>query len=505
MVLCNGLFGGCWMRASQCVICTRSLQDGVRSDCVYCGVRCRVRAHRLRQTERSRSEPVRADAALHTNRIEELEEQLRCAEESRRKDAALHEQRTEDLMRQLRDAEERAAKQSEASRRLEERCSALELQNRASEESHVQIHQRLAESLRVLRSRDEFAQNALVLLREKKRALLVTTQHASALQQRVRELEAALLNEQSKSDVPQANRRDRITDAELAGLQNELEKRSQVLQRSEKERIELKQEVETLRTKGATHESDLAQMKMQQALLTSERDMLFTLCERLKSQVDGLTETVSRYRQGVIATSVVGGLGIVSNVLAAVAAQHGAKITPLNVAEILNPQKVDKPQPTARATAETIATPSESKTPVGASGVAATEGSEPDQTERWKQIAGEQLLRGWRPESDLLVAIIRDQIAAESVLALAQAGKSPWGAKAALPVERDHQAMIRALKARHDCAKQNGGNDSGVWLRQHNLLGPQLEARLRGEHDARTERLKAQTRQLLSRSKTRTP
>jgi hypothetical protein len=356
-----------------------------------------------------------------------------------------------------------------------------------------------------LRSRDEFAQNALVLLREKKRALLVTTQHASALQQRVRELEAALLNEQSKSDVPQANRRDRITDAELAGLQNELEKRSEVLQRSEKERIELKQEVETLRTKGSTHESDLAQMKMQQALLTSERDMLFTLCERLKSQVDGLTETVSRYRQGVIATSVVGGLGIVSNVMAAVAAQHGAKIAPLNVAEILNPQKVDKPQPTARATAETIATPSESKAPAGASGVAATKGSEPDQTERWKQIAGEQLLRGWRPENDLLVAIIRDQIAAESALALAQAGKSPWGAKAALPVERDHQAMIRALKARHDCAKQNGGNDSGVWLRQHNLLGPQLEARLRGEHDARTERLKAQTRQLLSRGKTRTP
>lgn len=63
--------------------------------------------------------------------------------------------------------------------------------------------------------------------------------------------------------------------------------------------------------------------------------------------------------------------------------------------------------------------------------------------------------------------------------------------------------MIRALKARHVCAKQSGGNDSAVWLRQHYVLVPQLEARLRAEHDRGTEWVREQKRLLLlSRSRT---
>lgn len=365
-----------------------------------------------------------------------MEEQLRCAEESRIKDAALHEQRTEELTSQLRDAEERVAKQSAEALQMEERCRALESQNRTAQESLAQIQKKLTDTLPLSRSREEFAQNAMTLLREKKHELSVMTQGASALDQRVRKLEAAPIFEQRRSGAPaaQANGDARNKDAELARVRQEPEKRSDLLQRSEKERNDLRHEEETLHTKGLTFESKLAQLKVNQALLSAERDMLLTLSERLKSQVDGLTETVSRYRQGVVATSVEGGLGIVSNVLAAVAAHHGAKITPLNVAEILNPQKEDKHQPAARPTAEPISAPAEPKAPAGISGVPVTEASETDQTEKWKKIAGEQLLLGWRPENDLLVAIIREQIAAESALALAQEGKSPLSARAALPV-----------------------------------------------------------------------
>jgi hypothetical protein len=166
-------------------------------------------------------------------------------------------------------------------------------------------------------------------------------------------------------------------------------------------------ELAELRQKLAMQEAELAHEQLRNEALVSERDVLRSACKQLNSQIDGLTETVSRYRQEAVATTVVGGLGVLSQVMAKVAAQHGAKITPLNVAEILNPPQEEKAPPVdekLKATKESAKT-------------------EPDRSR--KEELAEQLLRGWRPERDMLVEVMRSQLAAEYALTQVKEGKTP--------------------------------------------------------------------------------
>ena len=202
--------------------------------------------------------------------------------------------------------------------------------------------------------------------------------------------------------------------------------------------------------------------------------MLRSACKRLNSQIDGLTETVSRYRQEAVATTVVGGLGVLSQVMAKVAAQHGVKITPINVAEILNPPQEEQAPPVdekQKATKESAR-------------------AEPNRSRR-EEVA-EQLLRGWRPEHDMLVEVMRSQLAAEYALAQVKEGKTPLPRRQSAPVERDHEAMYRALEARKELAGKHG--DGSRY--QNCELGLRLEMQLRNEQGARTERLKEEARKL---------
>ena len=65
---------------------------------------------------------------------------------------------------------------------------------------------------------------------------------------------------------------------------------------------------------------------------------------------------------------------------------------------------------------------------------------------------------------------------------------------ASSPVERDHEAMYRALAARKEQAGKHGG--TSAWRYPNYELGLRLEMQLRNELEARTERLKEEARKL---------
>ncbi len=180
----------------------------------------------------------------------------------------------------------------------------------------------------------------------------------------------------------------------------------------------------------------------------------------------------SRKGNGTIGgTDGGGGLGVLSQVMAKVAAQHGAKITPINVAEILNPPQEEQAPPVDEKQKAT---------------------KEPDRSRR-EEVA-EQLLRGWRPEHDMLVEVMRSQLAAEYALAQVKEGKTPLQRRQNLPAERDHEAMYRALETRKELARKHG--DGSAWRHPDYELGLRLEFQLRNEQEARTERLKEEARKL---------
>jgi hypothetical protein len=389
------------MRIAQCVLCDRALKSGARSDCQFCGVRCRVRAHRLRQAKRSR--PEQDDSERLTQQIAELEARLRSVEEHRQSDAVRHAQERGELQGKLQSAEERAAKLREAAQAWKAQCKELEQASQVLQTALQQAH-----------------------------TMIVGMQHAL----------------QNRGDVPGQG----------------------------EERTALTKELAELRQKQAMQEAELAREQLRNEALVSERDVLRSACKRLNSQIDGLTETVSRYRQEAVATTVVGGLGVLSHVMAKVAAQHGAKITPLNVAEILNPPQEEKEPPVdekQKATKESAKT-------------------EPDRSR--KEELAEQLLRGWRPDRDMLVEVMRSQLAAEYALTQVKEGKTPLQRKQSPPVERDHEAMYRALEMRKELAGKHGG--ASAWRYPNYELGLRLEFQLRNEQEARTERLKEEARKL---------
>ncbi len=389
------------MRIAQCVLCDQALKSGARSDCQFCGVRCRVRAHRLRQAKRSRSE--QDDSERFTQQIAELEARLRSVEEQRQSAAMRHAQERGELQGKLQTAEERAAKLRDVAHAWRAQCKEREQESQVLQTALQQAH-----------------------------SMIVGMQHAL----------------QNRGEVPG---------------------QSEVRTASTKELAELRQKL-------AMQEAELAHEQLRNEALVSERDVLRSACKRLNSQIDGLTETVSRYRQEAVATTVVGGLGVLSQVMAKVAAQHGAKITPLNVAEILNPPQEEKEPPVdekLKATKESAKT-------------------EPDRSRR-EEVA-EQLLRGWRPEHDMLVEVMRSQLAAEYALAQMKEGKTPLQRRQNLPAERDHEAMYRALETRKELAGKHGG--ASAWRYPDYELGLRLEMQLRNEQEARTERLKEEARKL---------
>ncbi len=397
------------MRIAQCVLCDRALKSGVRSDCQFCGMRCRVRAHRLRQAKRSRSQQDVSERV--TQQIAELEARLRSAEEQRQSDAVRHAQERGELQGKLQTAEARAAKLRAVVQAWKAQCKELEQASQVSQTALQQAH-----------------------------SMIVGMQHAL----------------QNRGDVPGQSEARTASTRELAEM----------------------------RQKQAMQEAELAHEQLRNEALVSERDALRSVCKQLRAQIDGLTETVSRYRQEAVATTVVGGLGFLSHVMAKVAAQHGAKITPLNVAEILNPPKEAKAPPVD----EKQKAPKESAK------------TEPDRSR--KEEVAEQLLRGWRPEHDILVEVMRSQLAAEYALAQAREGKTPPQRRQSPPVERDHEAMHRALEARKELAKRP--TTPAVWQKPHYELSWGLEWQLRQEEEARTERITAQTKALtVAKSKPR--
>jgi SMC interacting uncharacterized protein involved in chromosome segregation len=72
----------------------------------------------------------------------------------------------------------------------------------------------------------------------------------------------------------------------------------------ESELAALRQELAVLRKKRTMQEAQLAHEQLQNEALVAERNALRTTCQQLCSQIDGLTEAVSRYRKGARATSM---------------------------------------------------------------------------------------------------------------------------------------------------------------------------------------------------------
>ena len=320
------------MRIAQCVLCDQALKSGARSDCQFCGVRCRVRAHRLRQAKRLRSE--QDDSERFTQQIAELEARLRSTEEQRQSDAVRHAQERGELQGKLQSAEERAAKLREAAQAWRAQCKEREQESQVLQTALQQAH-----------------------------SMIVGMQHAL----------------QNRGEFPG---------------------QSEVRTASTKELAELRQKL-------AMQEAELAREQLRNEALVSERDVLRSACKRLNSQIDGLTETVNRYR---------------------------------------------------------------------------------------KEETAEQLLRGWRPEHDMLVEVMRSQLAAEYALAQVKEGKTPLQRRQNLPAERDHEAMYRALETRKELARKHGGGSA--WRHPDYELGLRLEFQLRNEQEARTERLKEEARKL---------
>lgn len=240
--------------------------------------------------------------------------------------------------------------------------------------------------------------------------------------------------------------------------------------------LEQEQEKERSRSKLTETEAALATMKSRHDAVVVERKLLESAVMGLRSQVDSLTETVKRHEQRDLVAAVVGGVGALSSALAAVAAEHGKKITPLNVAEILKSLQEEKP-----TASPPKATPSPPK-------------SEPP--DEWRRMVGEQLMLGWRPETDDLVMMVRAVMTAEAELAQLKVGKSPLHAQPRPSVEQDHTAMVRTLKARHDFVSRSGRDAASAWWRPHYALRSWPEHQLRREQEAQLDKLTEETRRL---------
>jgi hypothetical protein len=141
------------MRIAQCVLCDRALKSGARSDCQFCGVRCRVRAHRLRQAKRSRSE--QDDSGRITQQIAELEARLRSAEEQRQSDAVRHAQERGELQGKLQTAEERAAKLRDVAHAWRAQCKELEQASQVLQSALQQAHSMIVGMQHALQNRGD--------------------------------------------------------------------------------------------------------------------------------------------------------------------------------------------------------------------------------------------------------------------------------------------------------------------------------------------------------------
>ena len=427
------------MRVSQCVVCSVPLPVSARSHRRYCKGRCRVRAHRLRMAGRSVLESDQAQRSLHAAQIEELSQALRDAEQK--------------LL---------TATQRNAQMQLRE-----QERNRVTNDSLVQAKQRLADVQREMAQREAGMMTLISMHHSSTLAEEEATQYASSLQRKVRELETELAQERSRNRNRADSTADIVSD-EVVRLQKELSQRAMAIEEQRAEAAALRSELARMEKMLADAESELALMKQRHDEAVADRKQSDSAALGLRSQVEAMNTTILHYQQRDLATMVVGGVGALSAALSAVAAKHGTTVAPLNVAELL--KLIQEPHESLPKD-EPIATSLEPQ-------------------DEWRQIVGEQLIRGWRPENDELLRTVRAVMAAEAELELVKSGKSPLPTKLQPTVEQDYPAMERTLRARQECAKRSGKEAARAWWRPNFALSSYLEHTLKREHEALLARLR---------------
>ena len=455
------------MRVSQCVVCSVPLPVSARSHRRYCKGRCRVRAHRFRMAGRSVLEADQAQRSLHEAQIEELSQALRDAEQK------LLTATQRNAQSQLREEEQVHATQKQESQhladtlRLKARIAELETQSHATNESLVQATKELADVQREMAQREAGMMTLISMHHSSTLAEEKATQYASTLQRKLRELETELAQERSRNRNRAGSTADIVSD-EVVRLQKELAQRDKAIEEQHAEAAALRGELAQIEKRLADTESELALMKQRHEEAVADRKHSDSAALGLRSQVDAMNTTILHYQQRDLATMVVGGVGALSTALSAVAAKHGTTVAPLNVAELLKlihepHESPPKDEPTATS---------------------------PEPQDEWRQIVGEQLIRGWRPENDELLRTVRAVMAAEAELELVKSGKSPLPTKPQPSVEQDYPAMERTLRARHECAKRSGKETARAWWRPKFALVSYLEHSLHREYESQLARLR---------------
>lgn len=540
-ILCNGYDGGGMYRAFQCTVCATPLRSGVRLDCRYCGVRCRVRAHRIRydgrglldvefqrvvervirvevSAESTQSSPNSDDEPAANANAECTEEVAKDVElpqgpqmESGDSDTttikpasdntqeALQEslRRASELTARLRESEEKSAqlvKQDaillEEKGALKHHVSALGRELEAARTSLNTTRARLAAKERDLdlvlnatidlESRLEGARR---LLRTREAELMAALEQIDELSQHQHRRQVLPLPHGSPAavhaqEVQQYRRKLAAATEEIRGLN------SQIAQ-AQSDQAELKKRREEV----ARLASEASALRRQLLEVATERDALHSQCANLNHQIAVLNEKLRRHEAGTWHAAVSGLVGVAAGVAQAYAEKEGLSLP------TLTPPSAKQPTPAAPPTAAAAAP---SPPPPSPPPPKPMPGPAPDdeETKRWRANIAEQRRRGWNPSVDMLVLAKKDELEAEDELARAQekAGVLVTARRISSASDTDFRAQRAAIEARIEhyrvASKNQGHFDKARWDREHYRLDLLSEGRLQQESVNRTMQIR---------------
>lgn len=529
-------------RAFQCTVCATPLRSGVRLDCRYCGVRCRVRAHRIRYDDRGLLDVEFQRVVERVIRVEVPAEgtqsssntddepaanaNAECTEEvakdvelpqgpqmefsdsdattikpaSDNSQEALQEslRRVSELTARLRESEEKSAqfvKQDaillEEKGALKLHVSALSRELEAARTSLNTTRARLAAKERDL----DLVLNATIdlesrldgarqLLRTREAELMAALEHNDELSQHQRRRQAVPFAQTSPAavhaqGVQQYRRKLAAATEEIRGLN------SQIAQ-AQSDQAELKKRREEV----ARLASEASALRRQLLEVATERDALHSQCANLNQQIAVLNEKLRRHEAGTWHAAVSGLVGVAAGVAQAYADKEGLSLP------TLTPPSAKQPAPAAPPTAAAAAPsppppspPPPSPPPPSPPPPKPMPGPAPDdeETKRWRSNIAEQRRRGWNPSVDMLVLAKKDELEAEDELARAQekAGVLVTARRISSASDTDFQAQRAALAARIEhyrvASKNQGHFDKARWDREHYRLDLLSEGRLQQE------------------------
>lgn len=449
------------VRGRQCTVCATPLRVGVRTDCRFCGVRCRVRAHRLRYSGRraSGSEERSRSRGARNGKVVPLSSQAASDAATARIDAELN-----NLREQITQMAAESTQSIQEQETLNGQLAELQSENAQLRKSLDHEQQAAAKTTAHI--------SAVLKELDRYRGLYQEAQSEQArCAKELRAARAAVETLKAGPSQPAARPLPMNAAAHAAEVQA-------LRQRI----VEFEKQTAWARERWTLQEQDITRLGQANAVLNESLANAQTRCAQLALDNEALRKSLAGYESGLTQALHAGTMGAVLGLVTAFAESRGLKVPPLHIPGVT-------PAP---------AHPTNSRPQAAKPAPKPTPPPDDPETKRWRKIIAEQQRRGWEPDHDQLVGAKRDEICAEDGLAKEQASAGlPVTARRLEPgVDVDFLAMRAALEAR----KQHFAKNSKLpnrfarasWVSESYLLDLSSEFHLL--HVSQTRRSDLQSR-----------